>query len=194
MPEDPEFDQPWWSIKTLLKWISKGEEEGLSEIRKNESRLGLTGKRGPWYGTQNPRSLIPEFEFLDCMLEKVGGGYVYHCNRDFRGKPSAIWEDLRLQAANAKAIWPHSQAAMPETHSGMPGRSTAKHLYLAELERRAKTREMLGTLSEEANALLDWLKNEYPKLNSGTFRTVRNNIRTRYRQLCSESPSSACMK
>ena len=106
MQQDDEFDQPWWSIKVLLKWIGKGEEEGLAEIRRNESRLGLTGKRGPWYGTQNPRSSIPDFEFLDCHLEKTNGGYFYLCNPDFRGTPKAIWQDLQLRSADAKAVWP----------------------------------------------------------------------------------------
>src|SRR4051812_25228600 len=125
MQQDDEFDKPWWSIETLLKWIGKEEKEGLAEIRKNQSRLALTGKRGRWYGTQNPRSPISEFEFLDCELEKADGRYVYHCSPDFRGTPTAIWEDLRLQADNAKAIWPRGHTATPETHSGMPGRPSA---------------------------------------------------------------------
>jgi len=187
MQRDDEFDQPWWSIEILLKWIGKGEEEGLAEIRKNESRLGLTGKRGPWYGTQNPRSSIPDFEFLDCVLEKADGRYVYHCSRDFRGTPTTIWEDLRLQAANAKAIWPHSQIAIPETHSGMPGRPSAKHLYLAKLERRAESKQTLSTVSGEAKALYDWMETEYPNLNRGAVRTIENSIRERYRQICAQN-------
>jgi hypothetical protein len=198
MDQDVDFDWPWWSFETLLKWIGKEkeEEERFAEILKNAERLDFIGERGPLaprFKKLKPRARIPDIDFASGGFVNLDGFYVYVPSYPDETMPEG-WENLRLRAANAKAIWPHGHAAAPETHSGMAGRPSPKHLYLAELERRAKSDEMLGTLDEETNALLHWFKNEHRKLNPGTFKTVRNNIREKYRQLCRESPSSSCMK
>lgn len=74
-------------------------------------------------------------------------------------------------------------APPPETHSGMAGRPSAKHLYLAELERRHAAGQMAPKVAEEARALFDWLSTTRPELNAGSVRTIENNIRDRHREL-----------
>lgn len=71
--------------------------------------------------------------------------------------------------------------AHPETHSGLSGRPSAKHLYEQELERRIEDGETLEeTAAEEARTLHKWMRGEHPDLNPGTARTIENNIRAIY--------------
>jgi hypothetical protein len=74
-------------------------------------------------------------------------------------------------------------SAPPDTHSGMPGRPTSRHLYEAELERRHTTGEMLPAVGQEAEALLAWLKSSHPNLAAGRPRSIENNIRDQHRAL-----------
>ncbi len=64
--------------------------------------------------------------------------------------------------------------------SGMPGRPSAKHLYLKELQNRVAQRNLEDTLSNQAKVLLQWMNGTYPEINPGTLGTVRNNIRATY--------------
>ena len=77
-----------------------------------------------------------------------------------------------------------SASAAPDPHfSGFPGRpSKAKHLIEQEFRRRADAGEVCSTLPEEAGALLKWLKDEHPSASPPTIKTIRNNIRNRYRR------------
>ncbi len=108
------------------------------------------------------------------------------------------WRELRMRADQVRAVWSAAEPAadqiakpeerlvecsQPETHSGMPGRPTAKHLYTAELERRHAAGEMLPEVSKEAGALLSWFRAKHPSLNAGSPGTVQNNIRDRHRAL-----------
>jgi len=68
----------------------------------------------------------------------------------------------------------------PATHSGMPGRPSAKHLYQNELKRRIRAGILEDNLTAEARALHAWMKQNHTDLNSGTMETIRNNIRSYY--------------
>ena len=74
------------------------------------------------------------------------------------------------------------------TRSGLAGRPTPKHLYKAELQRRAKAGLMLDAVSKEAKELHNWLRSKYPKINSGTPKAIENNIRDKHRELKTAKP------
>lgn len=76
----------------------------------------------------------------------------------------------------------------PLTHSAMPGRPTARHLYLVELERRFKNGSLCTGVAAESRALYDWLKATHPDINRGTPKTIENNIRAPYRRLTQGPP------
>lgn len=78
----------------------------------------------------------------------------------------------------------------PLTHSGMAGRSTAKHLYLSELKRRAEVGTMCEGVVAESRELHDWLQQAYPEINPGTPKAIENNIRARYRELKAQRPQN----
>jgi hypothetical protein len=62
--------------------------------------------------------------------------------------------------------------------SGMPGRpAKGKHLIEDEFKRRVANQQVKPTLPEEARALFDWYKTEYPGAERPTIKTIRNNIR-----------------
>ena len=65
----------------------------------------------------------------------------------------------------------------------MPGHPSAKHLYLAELQRRHLAGEMDRSVGAEARALHSWFKANHPERNPGAERSIENNIRDRYREL-----------
>jgi hypothetical protein len=76
-----------------------------------------------------------------------------------------------------------------ESHSGMAGRPSSKHLAIAEMERRATAGEMCPKIGDEAKVLHAWLKAAHPHENPGTTRTLENSIRSRYLEL-----KALCMK
>ena len=94
---------------------------------------------------------------------------------------------LILKSSIAALIVPGdpSIAEGPHTHSRMPGRPTAKHLHLKELDRRYQETppNIEATLPAQAEALLLWMKAEYPKFNPGAIGTIKNNIRVPFRQM-----------
>lgn len=76
----------------------------------------------------------------------------------------------------------------PETHSGLPGRPSAKQTYEKEFARRVEAGENLeDSVVSQAEVLHEWFKSEHPNLAAGSRRTVENNIRTAYRKAKSES-------
>jgi hypothetical protein len=75
------------------------------------------------------------------------------------------------------------------THSGFPGRpSKGKHLIDDEFERRVAAGQGLPSLADEAKALLDWYKQQHPKLARPTTKTIKENIRARHRQWKASRP------
>jgi hypothetical protein len=65
----------------------------------------------------------------------------------------------------------------PETHSGMPGRPSAKYLYEVECRRRHDAGEAKLLASKEAEVLFKWLGQKYPEIAPGSVKTIANNIR-----------------
>jgi hypothetical protein len=73
-------------------------------------------------------------------------------------------------------------AACPSlTRTGMAGRPSAQHLYLAEHRRRLESGEAETSVAKEARALLDWMRETHPTVARGAARTIENNIRAQHR-------------
>jgi hypothetical protein len=106
--------------------------------------------------------------------DRVTGFYIWHILG--RGKSRTYFDPIVLDAEK-------SSAGDPETHSGMAGRPTPRHLYDVEFKRRCDAREVLPEIAKEADALWEWLKATHPNLNPGTRLTIENNIRERHRAL-----------
>ncbi len=88
----------------------------------------------------------------------------------------------RLDAEYQSVPESQSQERDP-TYSGLPGRPTPKHLYLAEMKCRAKSGKLRDKVAHEAADLLDWLKEEHPTINPGTCKTIENAIRSDFKKL-----------
>jgi hypothetical protein len=67
-------------------------------------------------------------------------------------------------------------------HSGMPGRTTAKHKIVAEFKRRLASNEALSSLAGEARELSQWLLRAYPEAPLTSARTIENQIRDLHRR------------
>ena len=72
--------------------------------------------------------------------------------------------------------------------SGAPGRPSAMHLVESEFHRRAKAGECLGSLKDEAEALLDLKEKNHPKAPRLTANTIKNRIRKPYNELVRNQP------
>jgi hypothetical protein len=67
--------------------------------------------------------------------------------------------------------------------TGVAGRPSSRHLVEAEMERRARERQLCSRIGEEAQSLFRWLSKEHPKAPQMTPRTIENAIRERYYEL-----------
>jgi hypothetical protein len=105
--------------------------------------------------------------------------------RRFDGQPCLLSKDAFAEWMAGLEAMTTAAEKPPETHSGMPGRPSAKHLYLAELERRgnASPPELAPSRAEQARVLLGWMKEQHPGCAPGTERTITNNIGSRYREM-----------
>ncbi len=65
--------------------------------------------------------------------------------------------------------------------TGLPGRTTIKHLILAEFQRRAAAGEVERTLAAEARALQKWATREHQNAPTPAPGTIENHIREKYR-------------
>lgn len=70
----------------------------------------------------------------------------------------------------------------PKIHTGCPGRPTARHLFEAELRRRAEAGKKCSTIGAEAAALREWLINVHPDIATPTARSIENSIRPEFRR------------
>lgn len=66
------------------------------------------------------------------------------------------------------------------THSGLPGRPSAKNLYLAEFRRRQEKGLTEEKITKESKALHHWFKVHYPDLPCSSVRAIEANIRQEY--------------
>lgn len=64
--------------------------------------------------------------------------------------------------------------------SGAPGRPTSMHLIEAEFARRVANGKTLPTLTAEANALAQWLKNTHPTAPQVKPKSIRNKLGPEY--------------
>jgi hypothetical protein len=97
---------------------------------------------------------------------------------------------VRLLTHEIDNMWPPllSEGQLHAGHdpyrTGLPGRPTSKHLYLAELERRASLGLMLPEVKAESVALHHWLKKEHGSAAaSASPKAIENSIRDTYRRL-----------
>jgi hypothetical protein len=84
---------------------------------------------------------------------------------------------------------PGRVAGDANTHSGFPGRpSKGKHLIDDEFDRRVAAKQALPLVADEAEALLDWFKQQHPTMARPTPKTIQENIRARHRQWRANQP------
>jgi hypothetical protein len=110
--------------------------------------------------------------------------------RDLRGEwldaafssPPAIYQGDITIPARAE-IESGRATADAYTHSGFSGRpSKGKHLIDDEFSRRVGAGTALSSLADEAKALFDWFRQQHPTLARPTTKTIKENIRARYRE------------
>jgi hypothetical protein len=78
--------------------------------------------------------------------------------------------------------WLASETEKPvETHTGLPGRPSAKHLINAEFERIVEEKRVPATVRDTAEVLAEWFSETHPKLAQPTVGTIENNIRDAHR-------------
>lgn len=67
------------------------------------------------------------------------------------------------------------------TGSGSPGRTTSKHLFMAEHRRRCEAGIALAAVKAEAAQLEAWMREHHPGAPGATAKTIENNIRDEHR-------------
>jgi hypothetical protein len=67
------------------------------------------------------------------------------------------------------------------TGSGSPGRTTSKHLFMAEHRRRCEAGIAMAAVKAEAAHLEAWMRKHHPGAPGATAKTIENNIRDEHR-------------
>jgi hypothetical protein len=92
-----------------------------------------------------------------------------------------LWQNVRNRRAILSKRSPHRD----HYRTGVPGKPTSRQLVQGELERRAATRQLEGTLRAEAEYLEKWLRATHKDAPPMTARTIENALRNLYRTLTS---------
>jgi hypothetical protein len=72
--------------------------------------------------------------------------------------------------------------------TGTQGRPTARHLYVAEHQRRMNSGEAEDRLADEALHLFHWMREQHPDMPPATLGTIKNNIRDSHRKWRAANP------
>jgi len=91
------------------------------------------------------------------------------------------WSHLMVEKGDVRDLWPFSEPLPPK--SGTPGRPTSSHLFVQEMERRARLGLLLPSLAAEARHLSQWLADNHKSMPQAKPDSVRTSIRARYWEL-----------
>jgi hypothetical protein len=84
-------------------------------------------------------------------------------------------------AVDTAATQSPTQAVADPYKTGFPGRPTIKHLIKQEFDRRIEASAICTELANEAKELRNWAETHYPEAKTPTEKTIKNNIRGRFR-------------
>ena len=76
-------------------------------------------------------------------------------------------------------IFEQEKASIYET--GAPGRPTSMHLVREEFRARYERRESATSITQEANALAEWLRKAHPRAVAVTPKTIKNQLSGEFR-------------
>lgn len=91
------------------------------------------------------------------------------------------WARLMVLKSDVAGLWQFNISRPAQT--GAPGRPSSMYLVLAEFEIRASKNDIEQTVTEQAQVLVEWLKQNHPTQPTLTRKTIRNKIGEKYRQL-----------
>jgi hypothetical protein len=168
----PNYGHYEWIIRiTRDPKLRNIAQEVLDEI----DRGRITAKRKSWLAK------IPAS--WNSTLGALPGGL------DPRGTEITIADLVKFAAErNQRPNFIAHLMASPTTHSGGAGRPSSMHLIEMEMKRRAAARELAPTLSQEAQSLSEWIKNQHPQNARPKAKSISNSLRTLYRGLNRPSP------
>lgn len=178
-------------------FLTLDDHQGRAERTNRQLTYGVFPKADYWTppAVRQARQGEPPWDALAAMKPRE---YDETWRRVFLERLTITKSDFRAWVLDAEGYLPafwfqgEERAAVvspsPLTHSGLPGRPSPKHLYLAELERRAEAGTLCKTVSAESRALHEWLRKTHPELSPGTEKTVENTIRDRHRKLKADHP------
>ena len=172
----------------------------VMNIMRNEASRGVwlaIGRRG----LDHPHELIPAryWPFLTIDIENNSALSNDSQFRELRcattaGVPSDHPLLVSFRSANQYALRPGDNVAPatpPETpdlgRNGAPGRPSYIHLIEAEFKRRQSDNRLESSLTREANALVDWFRQAYPKIKPYQAKSIRNKLGSLYRAAKSKS-------
>ncbi|MBZ6077573.1 hypothetical protein [Microvirga puerhi] len=94
------------------------------------------------------------------------------------------WMRLMVLKSDISRFWPlaDAEATSAVVTTGAPGRPSSMHLVEAEFQARCDRGEVEGSLTIEAKALSQWLRDTYPQSPPLTPKTIMNKLRDTYRQ------------
>jgi hypothetical protein len=184
---DPTYTPVWEGAYSQL----------LARIASNE--VSITGMRD---GVREKieghifASIPVSYPFLETPIDLLLGDEMYlssytyldedHWRKGFddslEDQRGAKWSKLLVLKSDVARWWTFkNESALPETHSGAPGRPSSMHLIEAEYDARIARGEAKGRIAEVAAALATWAKATHPNLRLPTAATIANHLRRKHR-------------
>ncbi len=122
------------------------------------------------------RSYLRSYPYIDDQHWRSGFDDSLVCRHE------DLVSQLMVEKGDVRTNWPF-EIESQGVSTGLPGRpGKAKHLIEDEFLRRAGKGELEASLSQEAKALLNWLRREHPETPRPTIKTIQNNLRDEFRR------------
>jgi hypothetical protein len=99
----------------------------------------------------------------------------------------AAFSEIKLQRVDLKNAWeeylvePNAALAIDAYETGAPGRPTSMHLIKEAFAARYKRDESAKSITQEANALANWLHKTHPKAPRVKPKTIKNQLGGEFR-------------
>jgi hypothetical protein len=177
------------------EWIYTWDDFAAPDIDQIHVRFSAADLGEPVLMTTMRREMLAENSAFNRLALKCAAGDVRAFGREPDRKLSPIlaqewrgpdglsdhWVTVWLDADEMLQAFPARYRSVedrpPETHSGMPGRPSARHLYEAECRRRHDAGDAKSRASDEAEVLFKWLGQKHSEIAPGSVKTIANNIR-----------------
>jgi hypothetical protein len=178
MHTDDEVREEWGKLWRALESGRVGSSGvDAANVRREITALAWVDLEFHMTSTVDKQGLRhPEADWPQCYREGAGP----------RERAAPAFREVLVLVADVLKEFParsHSDGKSVDVsdRTGAPGRPSSMHLVLTEAERRRGDAETRAKVTDEALALFEWFKKNYPLVQAPTPKTIKNKISVGHR-------------